>query len=166
MQTNNKYLVYGVVIVVLIVVAVLAISKYNNASKQTAQPNGKNLKIAQNMAVPPAAQVTTIASAQIPSLMPAGLPWEDNAQILQNSEVKDPSTGKTHVSRSYISAKSLDANYSTYQKFIQTDGWVLSSSVNQPTVKNLVATKSGNELSITISSNTQKQVTVSVVYSY
>jgi hypothetical protein len=105
-----------------------------------------------------------VPSADVPQGLPNNIPWESGAAVLQNFTAKDPSTGKTQSTRVYVSGKTLDANFSIYQKYLQDNGWTVSSTVNQPAVKNLSATKSGARLDITIAKNAQGQVTVNVSY--
>jgi galactitol-specific phosphotransferase system IIB component len=105
-----------------------------------------------------------VPSAEVPQGLPDNIPWESDATVLQNFTAKDSATGKTQSTRVYVSSKTLDANFTIYQKYLQDNGWTVNSTVNQPAVKNLSATKSGARLDITIAKNAQGQVSVNVSY--
>jgi hypothetical protein len=103
-----------------------------------------------------------VSSSQVPSGLPANIPWEQGVQIIQNFTSKDPSTGKTQSTRIYVSGKTLAQNFSIYQKYLSDNGWTLTNSVDQPTIKNLDASKGSVRLDITIAQGDKKQVTVNV----
>lgn len=104
--------------------------------------------------------------------MPANLPFETGAQILQNFEVTDPATGKTQSTRVYVSKKTIEADYASYQKYLKDNSWTVVSSIDQPTIKNLSATKDAARLDsprqarldITFAKDPNGQVTVNVSY--
>lgn len=159
-KKNVIVLLVLILLVVIIVVVAGSGSKKQPAVTQTPTTTTKT---------PPAPAVQTdvkaVAPDSVPSQLPANIPWEPGAQILQNFEAKDPATGKTQSTRVYVSAKTLDANFTIYQKFFSDNGWTVSSTIDQPTIKNFSATKNGSSMSVTIaSSNGKNTVNVSMVY--
>ena len=160
---KNKSLIWIVGLVILLLV-VLILAKV--LPKKPSAPNSASKPSASSQAEtpPPMPQVSSIPSAQVPQGMPAGLPWEKGAAVLQNFTAKDPATGKTQSTRVYVSAKTLDENLTVYQKYLQANGWIVVSAVNQPTIKNLFATKASAHLDITIAKTPDNKVTVKVDY--
>ncbi|MDR3643033.1 MAG: hypothetical protein P4L74_05410 [Candidatus Doudnabacteria bacterium] len=157
MQTNNKYLVYGVVIVVLIIIAAVLARQKPMSVVTNQSPAGSQQQ--------PKTEITLLSTSTAPSAaLPLDIPWEAGATVIQNVTSKDPSTGKTQYTRVYISSKTLDQNFSIYQTYMSQGGWTITSTLDRPTVKNLNATKPGVRLNVTIAPNQKGQVQVNVSY--
>jgi hypothetical protein len=150
------------VLVLLVIVAVGAKFLYK---KQPAAQSGQPKAVSQQAPTGAAAvAISSVPSTEMPQGLPNNIPWESGAAVLQNFTAKDPATGKTQSTRVYVSKKTLDANFTIYQKYLQDNGWTVNTTVNKTDVKNLSATKSGARLDITIAKNTQGQVSVNVSY--
>ncbi len=164
---QKKYLIILLVVVLVIIILILPkprLSKKQPVSNPTNQTATSTETSKVTPSVPPLVPMTNIPSSQIPKAMPANLPFEKGAQILQNFEVKDPATGKTQSSRVYVSSKTIDANYAIYQKYLKDNGWTIMSALSQPAIKNFDATKAAARLDITIAQDDKGQVTVNVSY--
>ena len=109
-------------------------------------------------------KVTAVPGAQVPAGLPDNLPWEKGAAILQNFTATDPATGNVQATRVYQSAKTPDDNFTVYQKYLKDNGWTVSSSINQPNIKNLSAAKASAHLDITITKTPDNKVTVNVSF--
>jgi hypothetical protein len=164
---NKKYLV--VVLLVILVIVVLALAW--KSSKQNAGTGAKPVANSQNSQTqtpkapsPLALSAATVPSAQIPAGMPANLPFENNAKILSNFTIKNPDTGKTQATRTYVSQKTIDENFAIYQKYLQDNGWTITSSLSKPSVKSLDSAKGATNLNVVIGQDSKGQVSVMVTY--
>jgi len=151
-KEKAKLMVAGIVILVAAFGVVVLVFR-NSANQVSYQPP----------AAAPAA-VTPVNNAYLPGI-PNTLPLEWSAKVLQNFQFKDPGTGKTQHTRVYISGKTIDADFFAFQKYLQTNGWTITATVDQPTSKELDATKDANRISITIVKDA-KTNTVDVNVSY
>ncbi len=158
----KKYWAPLLILVLLVIITVAA----KVLPKRQAVPNSASKPSASSQAQtpPPMPQVAAVPPAKVPPGLPANLPWEKGATILQNFTAKDPVSGKTQSTREYVSAKSLDDNFSVYQKYLKDNGWTVVSGISQPTIKNLSAAKAGARLDVTISKTPDNKVTVIVSY--
>jgi uncharacterized iron-regulated membrane protein len=161
---NKKYLVVILLVVLLIVVLALAWKYSKQNAGVNSNPVGNPGAQTPKQQSQPMVGVSTVPSAQIPPSMPANLPFETNAKILNNFTVKDPTTGKTQSTRTYVSQKTIDENFAIYQKYLQDNGWTVTSSLDKSTVKNLNATKASANLSIVLGQDSKGQVSVMVSY--
>jgi hypothetical protein len=162
----KKYLIILLLVVLVIIILILP-KQWATKKLPASQPANKTATTTEagvKANVPSLVPVTTLAPAQVPKAMPSNLPFEKGAQILQNFEIKDPTTGKTQSTRAYISGKTIDQNFTLYQKYLKDNGWTVTSSLSQPAINNLSATKAGARLDITIAKDAKGQVTVSVSY--
>lgn len=148
-----------IIILVLIWVSGRLAHKRNPAGQQPAQENNKATSTVAAMP-----DLQSVPANNVPAGFPSGIPWEKNAAVLQNFTAKDPQTGKTQSTRVYISGKTMDENFAIYQKYLQNGGWIISSSIDQPAVKNLDAGKDGARFDITIAKDSKGEVTVNVSY--
>lgn len=158
---QKKYLIILLVVVLVIIILILprqwGVKKpAPGAANQTATTTDQTTR--------PFVPVTTVAPTQVPKAMPANLPFETGVQILQNFEITDPATGKTQSTRVYVSKKTIEADYASYQKYLKDNSWTITSGIDQPTIKNLSATKDAARLDITFAKDPNGQVTVNVSY--
>jgi hypothetical protein len=152
------FIILGIVVVLALVVWLVV------ASKKAAVPASNSVADKTQTQVPKTPTIVPVAADVVPQGLPANLPWENGALITQNFTGKDPVTGKTQSTRIYNSAKTLDANFAQYQKYLQDNGWTINSSINQPDVKNLNSVKGDTRLVITMAKDPTGQVVVSVSY--
>ena len=167
MNNKTKTWVWVGLIILLLVVWLVLNHQTKPVSKSVSQPakGVASQKVSSTpTSTPTMSQVASVPAAQVPPGMPANLPWEKGATVLQNFTVKDPATGKTQSTRAYVSSKSLDSNFAAYQAYLKKNGWTVVSSIDQPAIKNVSATKSGARLDIIIAKNSQGQVIVNVTY--
>lgn len=137
---KNKYIVLCVILVV-VVVGVLIDEKIKRDRVVEPQVVVEDRTL-RNLYVPP---------EQLPERFPADFPIESGAGILTNYNYENAES--IQATRKFISAKTLAANYTFYQKYLKDNGWTVSVSSNSPEVKYLSATKNGATLAIQISAN-------------
>jgi hypothetical protein len=162
---KKKYLIILLVVVLLIIIVILPRPRVSKNQPAPVTSSDKNAVATDTKGgILPFAPVTAVPPSQIPKALPANLPFEQGAQILQNFEVKDPSTGKTQSTRVYVSKKTLSGSFAIYQNYLKDNGWTITSSIDQAAVKNLAATKDSARLDITIAADPSGKNTVNVSY--
>lgn len=166
MKMKNKLILkkYWMPLLILVLLAIIVVAAKVLPKRQAVTNNPAQPSAAAKAPAPSMPQVVVVPVAQVPPGLPNNLPWEKGAVVLQNFTVKDPVTGKTQSTRVYVSAKTLDNNFTIYQNYLQQNGWTVVSSINQPTVKNLSAAKAGARLDITIAKDSKGRITVNVSY--
>ena len=117
------------------------------------KPNGP-----QSTSTPPL-EVTKqdLASSQLPELMPADMPMEQGAAVVQNYNAT-ANDGRQQATRTFETAQTLDANFKTYTDYAKNNGWTLGTGVDQKNIKVVTATKGDLSLVVTISQNSGTQV--------
>ncbi|MCL5666265.1 MAG: hypothetical protein M1383_00615 [Patescibacteria group bacterium] len=165
-------------IVILLAIAILAgtfalavnrgwLKQPQNAQTENLPSNSQqNKDSGQFSSEPSSLSVNNLDNAKLPANMPANLPWEKNAEILQNYEVTNPVTGQRQSTRVYVSKKTLAENLSVYKKYLESNGWAQTAPpMDTDNLKALSADKNGGHLDIIISYNTTtKQNTVNVSF--
>lgn len=154
----------GPLLILFLLIAAVVAAKFVYKKQPAVQSEQPKTESRQPSTGSSSVAVSPVPSAEVPQGLPDSIPWESGATILQNFTTKDSATGKTQSTRVYVSSKTLDANFTIYQKYLQDNGWTINTSVNQPAVKNLSAAKSGARLDITIAKNIQGKTTVNVSY--
>ena len=162
---NKNYILAGLVIVLIIIVLVMARKSGNQTTAPIPSHSTSSTAPVSNVP-PPKGQlgITNIPAGTLPKGMPTNLPFEKNAKIVENVQIKDPTSGKTQSTRTYISSNSVAADYAAYQQYLKTNGWTIVSSLSQTNVANLNASKGSATLDITIAKDASGQVTVSVAF--
>lgn len=142
---KTVFVLLGIVVLAVILVVVLMF-----ASKQKQQPVATNEK--------PAAQQkeaivkTEVDPAKTPEKFPLDVPIEAGAKITQNYNATAVD-GRFQATRTFETAKSLDANLKIYTDFLKANGWKIQATVDQPTFKMVMGTKDQSQLQISMSEN-------------
>ena len=109
-------------------------------------------------------KVTKVPTGELPQAIPANIPLEENALIIENDIITAPEKpGITQYTKKFISNRSPDENYESYKEFIVANNWEVVSVTDEDTLKSLIAVSPNKteQLFITVSENTiNKQVTV------
>ena len=155
---NKKVLI--LIVVLAVIAAGAVIWKAKRVPVKPINPGN------QGQSSQPKVEVTAIDPTKLPQGLPSDLPMESGAQVLQNFEAKDPVSGKTQASRAYVSKKTLDEVFASYQSYLQKNGWSVQSTINQPGLKNISALKDNTRLSVTIAKDAEGRNTVNVGYVY
>lgn len=157
----KKYLTPLLAVILLAVIAVLA---QQNAKKQINRSNPNPAAAVQSTA-PLKVTKTEVPAGQLPEGFLAGIPMEKGAAITQNYNAL-AETGLFQATRVFVTAKSLDANFTLYLGYLKTNSWKITNTVNLAQTKVLSASKGPENLQITISQNSITKVkTVDISYS-
>lgn len=155
---NKKSLVYVIISLVLILVALVMISKTRKAPISPKNESGSATSS------PFTPSITIVPTSTVPSALPANLPLEAGAKVLQNFEGSVKDSNQTQSTRVYVSSKTVDQNFTIYKKYLQDNNWMITSTVDQPNVKNFDASKGTSRMTVTIAKDSAGQVTVNVSY--
>lgn len=113
---------------------------------------------------PTEVKVMNVDFSQNPSNFPTNIPIEEGAKIVQNYNATTP-TGLFSATRVFETNKSLADNYQLYKQFMESNGWEITSSVDQTNFKMLFSRKKGEELRVTMSTNSKYETkTVNITY--
>ena len=150
---SKKVLWLFVIVGAIAVIAALIVAL--TATKRPGQKTANS-----NANLPPAPQVKkeVVANNQLPDLFPADFPMEANAKIVQNFNGTDSSGKFLQATRTFVTAKTLDQNFTIYQSYFQKNGWTITTSSNLPMLKSLTATKGKVQISVTMSENSLSHV--------
>lgn len=144
----------GVLVLALIVAAVLYFNMQNNKKD-----------VAMNTNVPEKTKEivkTDVETNKSPEKFPTDIPIESGATITQNYNATAPD-GRFQATRAFTSKKTLGENYALYKEWMNSNGWTIASSVDQPTYKMVSGTKGKQTLQASISENSStKEVTVTL----
>lgn len=99
----------------------------------------------------------------LPKGLPENLPLEKNARITQNftATAKD---GTFQATRGYETAKTLSENLSVYTKYLQDNGWDVSSTINNANYKKVSGSKGMSNLQVSMSENIGKKVKTVTIF--
>ena len=157
MNPNKKY--YGPIAVLIVLLAIIAVVARTHKFAPAPQQSSSSSASQPNLA---ASQTKVLPQNEIPSGLPADLPLDKAATAVQNFESKTADGGKTQFTRVYLSAQSMDNNFTAYQDYMQKQGWRISETMNLAIMKKLVAEKSGATMEITISKDSSGKTLVNV----
>ena len=103
-----------------------------------------------------------VSDSRLPEKFPTNLPTEPNAVVTQNyNAVADD--GRFQATRTYETTKTLPENLTIYRQYLNSNGWDIESTVDQPTYKKISGKKGIQKLQVSISENeTTKVKTVSI----
>ena len=102
-------------------------------------------------------KVTKVPTGELPQAIPANIPLEENALIIENDIITAPEKpGITQYTKKFISNRSPDENYEIYKEFIVANNWEVVSVTDEDTLKSLIAVSPNKteQLFITVSENT------------
>ena len=154
---NQKKQIILLILVCLLLVAGLVYWRWG-ANTQVGQKNPKD----------PLSSLVTIRKVEagiLPTGLPADLPVEQGAIILQNEILTPLEGGGEQSVRRYISYKSIEKNFDIFETYFKLHHWPTTSAVNEESLKSLSVGQadSGRRLLITISKNSvTSEVTVSL----
>ncbi|MDE2312443.1 MAG: hypothetical protein KGJ93_05170 [Patescibacteria group bacterium] len=158
MNPNKKY--YGPIVVLIVLLAIIAVVARTRKSAPAPQQQSSQSSASQPSLA--AGETKVLPQNEIPSGLPADLPLDKAATAVQNFESKAADGGKTQFTRVYLSAQSMDDNFTAYQDYLQKQGWHISETMNLAVMKKLVAEKSGATMEITISKDPSGKTLVNV----
>ncbi|MBI4050411.1 MAG: hypothetical protein HY609_06820 [Deltaproteobacteria bacterium] len=109
---------------------------------------------------------TEVPVTESPERFPADIPIETGAKIVQNynAETED---GRFQATRVFETSKTLAANYALYKDFFTKNGWMILTTLDQPSLKVVSAKKDNIVVQVNISENSVtkvKTVDISVAY--
>ena len=105
---------------------------------------------------------TEVPTEKLPDKFPVGLPIEENAVISQNYNAK-ATDGRFQATRAFETKETLASNLALYTNYLKSNGWSISSTVDQPSYKMVAGSKAKQQLQISISENSAtKAKTVSI----
>ncbi len=101
----------------------------------------------------------------LPANFPRTIPLEVGAKVIANYSLKMPD-GDSQFARTFVTVKTLDANFTLYNDFFKQDGWKIGATLNQPTYKVIAASKDNLKVQVSIFEDPTtkvKTVTISVI---
>lgn len=102
--------------------------------------------------------------SQNPEKFPAKIPVEAGARITQNYNATTPE-GIFQATKVFETSQSLSANLALYTKFFNDNGWNISATIDQPTIKMVAGEKDGKSIQVSITENKVSKIrTVSINY--
>lgn len=155
---QKKYAV--IIALVILAAAVVAVSRSGSFKKL--MPGPKDKLSGEQQPAPPPPEITQVPDNQLPQGLPKSLPLEPGAEILENSTIRQPGSGKTQATRVYVSGKTSEQNYSLFEKYLKDNGWQVLSSANYAETKSFSATKGTARLDIIVGSNPDGKITVRI----
>ena len=167
MSNKNKYIIYGVLVVVLVVILVVMATHKKAAQGPAGTVTSTNK--GSNTALPPVPHLTEsqTSAGQLPANFPPKLPIEKNPQVLQNETISNATTGKQDAQYIYVTKQSLSQNLAAFQKYLAANKWQITSTVTQPGFDALNASQASTTLSVILdykSAAPQNQVSLNYVY--
>lgn len=150
---NTKKSVIIIVLAILIALGLFFfLNQRNKQSKQVENETGKVVK-------------TNVDFDKAPKGFPEGVPIEAGAKLTQNYNATSPD-GRFQATRVFETAKTLDENLAIYSDYLKKQGWVVGSTLNDPTYKVISGTKGLQNMQIVIDENKVNKIkTVSITYS-
>lgn len=152
----KKWLV-GLVVLVAIALGgtMIATMFIDQASDGTKKDDGNPSKITKS----------EVADDKLPSKMPANIPQETGAQVMDNfTAVNDE--GLYQATREFETAKSLAENLTLYTNYLKNNDWDILSTIDKPSFKSVVGSRGADRLQITISENSSTKIkTVTISFS-
>ncbi len=100
----------------------------------------------------PKIERTDIDATKIPDKIPASFPFEAGALITQNYTVVTDD-GRSQATRVFETKKTLAENYTFYENYFKQNGWTIVSTLDQPQLKSIAATKDKILAQVTITEN-------------
>ena len=149
MQISYKKWVAVLAAVLVVAIGAVLIGRYVSRKHQVSQspPLPPPLHIVKNK----------LDAKQTPDNIPADLPQETGAKVIQNYNGKTEDS-RVFSKRTYETAKSLADNYSIFQKYFTSHGWQIISHLDLPATKSLTAAKNGAQLQINMTENSVTKV--------
>src|SRR5574340_549763 len=148
MKSKTKALI---AIAVLIIIAAAALL-WQNFSKR--QPKGKDEQEQQaTLTGKTPLAMSQVSNNQLPELLPKNLPVEKGAEVLENYEFSDASTGQRQSTRSYATKKSPEENVEIYKKYLLDNQWSAVSVADGNNQNILTASKGGGSIIIVVRNN-------------
>ena len=153
---KTAWKIIGVLALVLIILLVWQSTENNQSNNEAIEPeNNQNQSIDES--INEDLKVAKVPTGELPAGIPANIPLEENALIVQNDVITAPAeSGQTQYTRKFVSNKSLDENYEIYKEFIAANNWEVVSVTDEATLKSLIAVNPDKteQLFITVSENT------------
>lgn len=107
---------------------------------------------------------TEVAQDKLPEKFPATLPIEEGAKITQNYNAT-ANDGRYQATRAFETSKTLAENYTLYNNWLKSNGYTISSTVDEDVYKMVSGTKDKQTVQVSVSENTAsktKTVTISL----
>jgi hypothetical protein len=132
-------LIVGVLLVAVVVLVTL------KPKKETAQEN-KNTQ--------PKLVHNDIEPNKVPEKIPTDFPFEAGATIAENYVLKSETTD-AQATRKFQTKKTLAENYKIYEDYFKKNGWTITATLDQPTIKSITAVKGKLQANLSMSENTE-----------
>ncbi len=165
-MNKNKYVVYGVIIALLVIVLV-GLLVYKNNGKLSSVNTASSTPQDKTVPLPKEVGVQNFNSTQLPPNFPKNMPMEAKAEILQNQSVKDPVSGKIQAYVLFATKSTIDQNSAIYTQYIKDNGWTITGVIDQDKYRIINAKKDNLMLSILLdykTDSTKNQVGISYIY--
>lgn len=154
-----KKVLVGLIILLAIVAAVTVIATMFMNRDQSSLPTDQSGEETQQEITK-----TDVESTKVPDKFPANVPMEEGAKITQNynATAKD---GRFQATRAFETSRTLAQNLTTYQTYMNSNGWEIKSTIDQENYKMLFATKDNATLQVDMNNNLEMDVkTVNISY--
>ena len=158
-RRGSMWIVIAIIVIVLIVAAILivwVVSSNNKGSAVVTQPAAVQST--------PTSTVTYIPNGDVPVSFPAGLPIDDNVQVLQtfqtNNIPQNPTT--TNATTTFVQQQSvyeyattltIAAAYADYAQYFSKNGWQTLSTFNGQNIQSITVERGGVSISATFGLN-------------
>lgn len=101
---------------------------------------------------------------ETPNRFPQDVPIETGAKITQNYNAT-AADGRYQATRTFETARTLDANFKLYSDYLKANGWKVEANVDTETYKMLLGSNGNAQLQISINENSvTKAKTVDISY--
>jgi hypothetical protein len=148
---SNKIIWLFLIIGIIAVVTTLVLAFI---SRKSVEPTA-NVNNTQNLKLQ--VERKDIPTSQLPPDFPAEIPMEPGSKVTQNYTAQ-AGDGRFQMTRAFETQKSLEENFRIYQSFFQRNNWTIVSTVNQPSLKGLLARKGGLSVQVSINENAATKV--------
>jgi hypothetical protein len=148
MMHHSRKMIWFFIIVGALAVFTISIVAYVSSRERAMQDGSGNRS---GIQASPKTVVTDVDESTAPNLFPADLPSEAGAKVVKNYNTA-ASDGRTLGTRVYVTAKTVDDNYKTFQTYFEKSGWTVTPAptVKGSTSKTLLATKGSMQAQVTI----------------
>jgi len=150
LKHKTAWKIIGVLALVLTLIMAL-VWQSTKKNQPIEQENNQSRSINENI------KATKVPTGELPQAIPANIPLEENALIIENDIITAPDKpGITQYTRKFVSGRSPEENYEIYRNFAVANKWEIVSSVEQETLMSLIAVNPDKteQLFITVSENT------------
>lgn len=144
----------------------MAIVSYVSSQERAALVGTSQVSGAKANKAPVKTVVTDVKPETSPEFFPKDMPSEPGATVVKNYNTSTPD-GRKIGTRVYVTAKTVDDNYSLFQDYFKNAGWQVTAApvIKGSTSKTMLATKGNMQAQVTIGDDpVAKAKTVAIIF--